>query len=331
VLGKTGTTTRVSFGTAVEQFLETHQVRPSTLKDYRRILHGRFLPKLRLEQMDRVRTQDLARIIDRLAATPAEARYTYATASVFFRWALGRHLIEHNPLAGLKAPKTSPSRERVLTDDELGIVFAAAVSSDTTIARIIQLLILTGQRRGEITGLRWSDIDEDERTITWPGELVKNGRQHTIPYGPMAAGIFRAVPRTGELVFPARGRIDRPFSGWSKTGLAFVQSCDIEPWTLYDLRRTFASGMQKLGVRIEITEKLLNHVSGSFAGIVSVYQRHSYLSEMRDALQSWESHVQALRAKRESANGSDLPGLHRKRTRTPQRRARKDIRPAASA
>ncbi len=294
VLGKLRSPSHISFEEAAAKFLETHDGRIRTMREYRRIIDRHFLPKLRREPLERIHTQDLTRIIDRLADTPSEARHAYAIASVFFNWAVGRRLIEHSPLAGVKAPRTSPSRDRVLTDDELAAVLRKSASSGSTMAAMVQLLILTGQRRGEIAGLRWSYIDEAEQTITWPGAVVKNGRQHTVPYGPMTAAVFEVVPRMGDLLFPARGHDDRPFSGWSKTGLAFTQSCGVEPWTLHDLRRTFASGLQKLGIRLEVTEKYINHVSGSHAGIVGVYQRHSFMPEMREAVGKWEAHLSEL-------------------------------------
>jgi len=310
VLGKTRAPSHISFGEAAGKFLDTHDARLSTMAEYRRILNRHFLPKLRLEPLERVTTHDLTRILDRLRATPSEARHAYSTISVVLNWAVSRRLIEHSPLGGVKAPRASASRDRVLSDPELAIVLGKAISSGLAINQIVHLLILTGQRRGEIGGLRWSYIDQSEGTITWPPEAVKNGRRHTIPYGAMTAAVFERIPRQGDFLFPARGYEDRPFNGWSKTGVSFLRSSGVENWTLHDLRRTFASGMQKLGVRMEVTEKLLNHASGSFAGIVSVYQRHDYLPEMREAVQKWETKLQVLLSTMESIDTEELPGLH---------------------
>ena len=110
----------------------------------------------------------------------------------------------------------------------------------------------------------------------------------------MLAAALDEIPNSGDLLFPARGSEDKPYCGWSKTGLSFIVKCGLAHWTLHDLRRTFASGMQRLGVRMEVTEKLLNHVSGSFDGIVAVYQRHNYLDEMREASAKWEAHLTKL-------------------------------------
>lgn len=295
VLGKHRAPTHVSFGQAVETFIGTRETRATTTAEIKRLLTRHFLPKMRLEPLERITTHDLTKTIDKIATDrPSEARHAYKAASTFFNWAVARRMIEHSPLHGLQAPKAAPSRERVLTDDELGIVLAKAAACPSSMGWIVRLLILTGQRRGEIGGLHRSYIDAERKTITWPGDTVKNGRTHTIPYGELAAAVIKTVPGEGDLLFPARGSQDKPYCGWSKTGLSFIASCGIPAWTFHDLRRTFASGMQKLGVRVEVTEKLLNHASGSFAGIVSVYQRHSYEKEMREAIELWERHVGSI-------------------------------------
>jgi len=188
-------------------------------------------------------------------------------------------------------------------------VFLAA-QDGSTYGNIIQLLILTGQRKSQIAKLRREYVDEKVGLITWPPELMKANRRHSIPLSPMAAAILSTQPKEGYL-FPARDR-ETPFNGFSKCKAAFDKRLDgLQPYVIHDLRRTFASGMQEVGVRIEVTEKLLNHTSGSFAGIVSVYQRHSYLPEMRDAVQRWEEHLQALISNTEETDAGDIRNVYR--------------------
>jgi integrase len=103
--------------------------------------------------------------------------------------------------------------------------------------------------------------------------------------------LLREAPRFGELVFPGlRG----PFNGWSKAKAALDAKSAVTNWRLHDLRRTMATGLQRLGVRLEVTEQVLNHVSGSRGGIVGVYQRHDFVLEKRAALEAWGSHVEAI-------------------------------------
>ena len=145
----------------------------------------------------------------------------------------------------------------------------------------------------QISRVQTEWIDNEARTITWPKEVMKANREHTIPYSDTVAAIFETLPKHGFL-FPARGR-DTPFNGFSNSKRAFDKRLDgMEPYTLHDLRRSVASGWQRMGVRIEVTETLLAHRSGSFRGIVSVYQRHNYQPELRDALEEWERHLAAL-------------------------------------
>jgi integrase len=146
---------------------------------------------------------------------------------------------------------------------------------------IVKLLILTGQRRGEIAGLRRSWITDD--AITFPQGFTKNRREHRIPISPLTEEIIARIPGVTDLLFPARGTEKKvlPFNGWSKSKTEFDAPLGIPEWTLHDLRRTYSSNLAKLGVPIHVTERLLNHVTGIISGIAAVYNRHSYWEEMR--------------------------------------------------
>lgn len=159
---------------------------------------------------------------------------------------------------------------------------------------IVQLLILTGQRRGEIASMEWSWIGEAE--ITLPAGFTKNKRAHSFPLSPMTMNVLEEFPESDGLLFPARGHADRPFSGWSKSKPRFDKGIDVTDYTLHDLRRTFSSNMARLGTPIQVTEKLLNHVSGTVSGVAAVYNRYSYMDEMREALQRHDEFLTNLLA-----------------------------------
>jgi integrase len=170
----------------------------------------------------------------------------------------------------------------------------AARKNKATFSTIVELLLLTGQRRGEIAGLRAEWIDWEKRTITLPRQITKNRREHTFPFGKQTEELLRRGKTTG-LLFPARGTDgERPFDGWSKCKAKFDAACPLPYWRLHDLRRTFATNLAALGVPVHVTEKLLNHVSGTTGGIVAVYQRHTYQKEMREAVDLWEDSLAAL-------------------------------------
>jgi integrase len=185
----------------------------------------------------------------------------------------------------------------VLTDDELSQILVAAGEAGT-FGPFIRMLAYTGMRRTETARMEREWING--QTITIPAHVCKNGREHRFPFGESVALLLAALPKKG-LLFPSSS--GTPFSGFSKAKTALDKEHDVAGWTLHDLRRTYATTLQKLGIRIEVIEALLNHVSGSRAGIVGVYQRYDYRAEMVDAVHIWEQHLQALLPTTEGTNG----------------------------
>ncbi len=192
---------------------------------------------------------------------------------------------------------------------------SAAGDAASPYGAIIRLLILTGQRRGEVAGMAWNEISEDLATWILPGERTKNGEAHMVPLSAPARHLLKALlpedakeakrvlsdrRTTGALVLP--GALGTPFAGWSKVKRALDKTiidartkaatatgtgpAPLVPWSVHDLRRTVATGLQRLGVRLEVTEAILNHISGSRGGIAGVYQRHDWVAEKCAALDS---------------------------------------------
>lgn len=283
----------IKFSSALDSFFELHcsTLRLSTAKETRRLLTKHFLPKWGRLSLADITPRHIISITDSLLKTPSEALHAHRVVRLFFRWAVGRQMLSSSPCDGLPAPAKERVRDRVLSDEELAEVWA--VANFYPFGTIIRLLILTGQRRGEIGSFKWEWINESDRTITIPPEATKNGRRHTFPYGSLVAEILEDLPR-GEFVFPARGKSSSSFSGYSPSKVAFDKKCKVEDWSLHDLRRTFATNLAALGVRMEVTEKLLNHVSGSFGGIVGVYQRYGFADEMREAVDAWEKKLSTM-------------------------------------
>jgi integrase len=227
-----------------------------------------------------------------------------STLSHFFRWAMEQGYADHNPFIGITKFEEKP-RNRVLADAELKLIWNHA--GDDHYSSIIKLLMATGQRADEIASLRWSEINGD--TVALPPERVKNkggkNRQlHFVPLSHLALAILEAQPRRvnddgapRDLVF---GVGQRGFSGWSRCKerldgrIARETGSPLPSWHVHDIRRSVATGMARLGIELPTIEKILNHASGSFAGIVSVYQRHDYMPEKRRALSLWADHVTAL-------------------------------------
>jgi integrase len=237
---------------------------------------------------------DIVEALDRISgAAPIMANRLQAVLSAFFSWAKSKRLVVANPCTGLERPAEEKSRERVLNDDELRKVWLAAGELGHPDAGIVKLLILTGQRRNEIAGLRWSEIDLEERSLHLPAARVKNAHAHDVPLSALSLATIAGIPRLvdSDLVFTRRRK---PITAFAWLKLKLDAGSGVSEWTLHDLRRTVASGLQRLGVRLEVTEAVLNHRSGSTAGIVGVYQRHDYAAEKHDALARWADHVDAI-------------------------------------
>jgi integrase len=275
----------MSLSSARALYLSQISVRPTT-RDY----YVRHLGKLKSAQVRDITPRDINRILD---ALPTPTR-TQALASFrpFFKWCIKRNYLDRSPCELMTSEASTP-RDRVLSDHELKCIWQACENCGQ-FGIIVKLLMLTGQRKNEIARLHTSWIRGDE--ITLPKEITKNARQHTFPIGSMAQQIIASIGSATSLLFSARGQLDRPFSGWSKSMIELKKALgpDFTHWTLHDLRRTFATNLGALGVRLEVTEKLLNHVSGSLGGIVGVYQRHDFKDEMREAIAKWEAKLSAL-------------------------------------
>lgn len=267
------------------------RLRPLTTKLYARHLAVHF--SFGRKNLADIQPADIIRRLTGLKRS--EKLHAFRTARTFFEWCISQHLIDTSPMARMQPPGRERVRDRVLTEDELRAVYKAARLGNGNFQRLICLLIHTGCRRGEVTRLEWKHISSD--SITFPSELTKNGRTHTIPIGPETKGLLEEIPRLHDVyVFPSsrehvRGRPSTVMTGYSAAKQLFDRSCAVYGWTLHDLRRTFATGLQRLGVRLEVIEALLNHVSGSRSGIVGVYQRHSWQPEMRDAVLLWERYL----------------------------------------
>ena len=236
-----------------------------------------------LDGMDRRRAKR-GNVTDRAAI---QAR-TVAYGRACFGWALKREMVPTNPFLAVPVPEGAPARDRVLSDDELREVLLAAEST-ATYGRIVRLLATTGQRREEVAGMAWSELSRDLATWTIPAARMKSDHSHIVPLSAAGLEALTGLKRGVGLVFPSGS--GKPFSGWAKTkarlDAAIVKARGeaangghsaekMPPWRLHDLRRTVATGLQALGVRLEVTEAVLGHISGTRAGIVGVYQRHDW-------------------------------------------------------
>jgi integrase len=278
----------------VARFLEQHcrDYRPRSRKETERLLRVNVLPNWKGRKIEEITRADVRAVLGELTKTPVMANRVHGVMHILFRWAADNDLVAHSPAAGVRAPNKEIARDRVLKDAELRALWQAADKEGHPFGTIVRLLILTGQRRGEVAGMQWRELDLDAGTWSMPKERTKNGRSHIVPLPASAVELLQKVPRLpGDFVFTVDGAGPASAFAHAKERLDDAIDPALEPWTFHDLRRSLATGLQRLGIRLEVTEAVLNHVSGSRSGVAGIYQRHDWASEKRAALEAWSNHV----------------------------------------
>jgi integrase len=287
-----------SFEMVATQFIEKYAKRkhgPKYLEATEGMFRRHVLPRWRSRGIESISRADVRDLVQRIAEdAPIAANRTYEVIRKLFNWSIEQDIVAVSPCAGLKPPSDETSRDRVLSDSELRLVWHAAKDMGPPYGPTVQLLALTGQRLSEVANMEWSELDFENRLWVLPRERVKNGVCHEVPLSARAVAVIRQVPRVGDqFVFSTNGRAPASNFGKNKRRLDALLP-DMPQWVLHDLRRSVASSMAKLGVNLPVIEKVLNHVSGSFAGIVGVYQHHTFADEKRAALELWGTHVEHL-------------------------------------
>jgi integrase len=299
------------FGSRIDEYLAARSangngLREASLIETRRYLtqHFKALHNIPLNQIRRV---DVANVLSEIksAAVHNNAR---SVLSTFFAWTIGRGWCDANPVVGTNKAEGETERKRVLSDTEIAAVWLNADHANGY-GTILKLLLLTGCRRDEIGGLKWNEVDLNARTITIPGSRTKNGEQHVVPLSGTAMSILAGItPRDGyEHVF---GRtLAAGFSGWSSAKAEFDAQAKLANWVVHDLRRTVRTGIDKLGVLPHICEAVLNHLPPK---LVRTYNRNTYETEKRNALNAWATHLKVIIAQATGANVTPLKGDRRK-------------------
>jgi integrase len=290
---------RETFADVVKQYLAAKEpeLRDRTYAETMRYLTG-SASRLNSRPMAAIEQSEIAALLDRAAegGHDATANRLRANLAALFTWAMQRGKVAANPVM-LTEKRKEQSRDRVLSDAELAAIWNACPEGD--FGNIVKLLMLTGQRRSEIGGLRWSEIDLRAGQINLPGERTKNGHPHFVPLSEPVRAILADQSHIREQVF-GRGDSAEGFAGWSaaKAALDKRLPANMPGWGLHDLRRTMATGMGELGVQPHIIEAAINHQSGHKAGVAGTYNRANYHAERKVALDKWAAHVMALVTKR---------------------------------
>lgn len=304
--------------------------RPSSVRLARSVVENHLKPVLDDKPMPHIGRADLQPIIDAIPVSrKGSRRAVFAYASVLFGWAVKRGDIAANPLKEMAKPEAPKARDRVLEDQELARIWRATSKVAEPFGPMFRLLILTGQRRNEVTGMMWGELDRSSATWTIPASRAKNGVAHIVPLSPPVIAELDRLAKLGEHDDDGNEIVTWPKAGFvlTTTGRTAVSGITkakrrlddaaanpkadrrtprtdraredakadpLSPWRIHDLRRTVATGFQRLGIRFEVTEAVLNHISGAKGGIAGIYQRHDWKDEKRAALEAWARHVSAI-------------------------------------
>lgn len=290
---------------AFADFLKRYaKVRNDHWSETERIFEKDVLPAIGQKPIDEVTKEDVIKILDAVAkrGSPIMANRTLAALRKFLNWCIERDLIKFSPAYKITSPSKNVSRDRVLSDFELAEIWNASKVVGYPFGGIVQFLMLTAQRRGEVVNMTWDQYDKNSGIWVIPRENTKSDRRHELPLSDAAIAVLKKAPNLGAYVFSSTGT--KPFENVSrgKTELDKVlkearkknKPPSMAAWRLHDLRRTAASGMARLGVAPHIIEKVLNHTSGIISGVAAVYNRHQYTKEVGEALAVWEDHLKQV-------------------------------------
>lgn len=282
-------------------------LRPGTLRDYQHILKKDILPYLGDKPASAVSRDDVIGVLDVISRRGATRRADTARAviSSVFVYGMDRGLVDHNPATGLRNRHDYLPRDKVLNHEELQQLWTALedepVPMSRTVRRIIQLALLTGQRRAEIAGLRKEEINlaGERPSLVIARGRAKNRNEHHVPLSPQAVRIVKAAlaeSGSGEFLFPGFGGsapiLPRSVSKAMERTRAVLGIPDI---TVHDLRRTVGSMLTRFGVPRDVRERILNH-GGMRKGSItdSVYNWYDYDAEKRAALELWADALDAI-------------------------------------
>jgi integrase len=252
-------------------------------------LEGDVVRAWRGRHVSEIKRRDVIALNEKIAERrgPIAANRAFQHIRRFFNVLLARDVISVSPCVGVKRPSPERTRDRVLADGEIRSLWHALDAVGGPAAACAKLLLYTGQRRSECACLVWGELDGDVWSLA--SERTKNRKPHAVALSRQVRELIEQQPKDSAFVFTSG---NRPVADWSR--LKREVDAIMQPergWTWHDLRRSCASGLQRLGVPIHVTEAVLNHRSGTVSGVTAIYQRHDYLIERANALQAWADYL----------------------------------------
>ncbi len=293
-----------TFGAVAEDYFKRHLKGQRRADVSEREVRRELISRWGSRPVDEITKRDIVAMVDEIVDRGAkrQAHNILGHAKTIFNWAINRGVygLESSPCDRLKPSAIigeKVARQRVLNDAELQAVWEASAAMGPY-GPLVRLLMLTGQRKAEVSDAKWSEFDLDKGVWTIPQERFKSGTSHLVPLSSEAIALLRALPRwtRGDHVFSTTGgktavngfakakeRLDRLIREETGTSL--------EPWVFHDLRRTVRTRLSSLRVPEPVAEMVIGHAR---KGLARVYDMHGYLDEMREALDAWAGGLRSI-------------------------------------
>lgn len=302
----------------LDDFIKRHvkrENRESTQRNVVAFIDNYIRPKWKTRDIKTITKRDVVDLLDDIAdgGAPESAARVRAILSKLFNWCIDRDIVSASPVPRGSTARQGASRERVLTEEEIRLLWLGCDKAGWPFGPLVKLLLLTAQRRNEVAHAEHREFTLTGNDQHWviPAERSKNGQEHAVPLSALVLEIIEGLPKVGEkYLLSTTG--ETPVSGFSRAkkiidaemlALAKKEAVDrgedpdevkLAPWTLHDLRRTAASGMARLGFPVHVVEAVLNHKSGTIKGVAAVYNRYDYADEKRRALAAWASLIVSI-------------------------------------
>ena len=299
-----------TFGFLAGEYLERHAAHKKSGDEDRRIIEKDLLPALGNCHLSEIGRRDVLRLVNGVKdrGAPIMANRTLTLIRTIFNFGIHQAIIESNPTAGIRLPSREHRRERVLSEEEIAVLWERLEHTgiNETICLVFRMILITAQRPGEVAGAEWRDIDLATGWWTIPTEKSKNGLTHRVPLSAMALELIRRCSPENTHLFPAPRTPSLPIGiNYLSHALRLKRDAlGMEHFTPHDLRRTAASRMASMGIPRLVISKVLNHVE---RGITAVYDRHGYDREKRAALDAWAERLADIIAGAGCRNGTAVP------------------------
>jgi integrase len=278
------------------------RMRSASFAEIRRTLERDVKPVLGSKPLPDITRRDVRELLQAIVerGAPSHANHVLSYLRAMLNWAVGNDLMETNPTNGLQMPTPKVERDRALGNGEIRLLWTACDKIGWPFGPLIQLLLLTAQRRDEVAEANWDEIDIGNALWTLPRERAKNDQTHIIHLAPKTIEILHQLPTIGSrgLLFTTTGK--SPVSGFTRArerlmaAMKALGGDEVEHFTIHDLRRTAATGMAGLGIAPHVIDRILNHSTGKISGVARIYNRHEYLAERQAALLMWARHIEML-------------------------------------